>query len=109
MEWVELQGQAEAVTASSAQRLKLPPGAIDPLTVHKVDAVLPPGQTTRNGIALVHIVVAADGTVIDARTESGIEVFNRAAVDAVKDWRFQPYRVDGAPVEIETTVAVEFH
>jgi len=30
-------------------------------------------------------------------------------VDAVKDWRFQPYRVDGAPVEIETTVSVEFH
>jgi TonB family protein len=109
MEWVELQRQADAVTATSAQRLKLPPGAIDPLTVHKVDAVLPAGETNKNGIALVHIVVAADGTVIDARSENGTEVFNRAAVDAVKDWRFQPYRVDGAPVEIETTVAVEFH
>jgi len=109
MEWVELQRQADAVASTSVQRLKLPPGAIDPLTVYKVDAVLPAGENNRNGIALVHIVVAADGTVIDARPESGTEVFNRAAVDAVKDWRFQPYRVDGAPVEIETTVAVEFH
>jgi TonB family protein len=109
MEWVELQREADAVAATSVQRVQLPPGVIDPLTVHKVDAVLPAGESNKSGIALVHIVVAADGTVIDARPESGTEVFNRAAVDAVKDWRFQPYRVDGAPVEIETTVAVEFH
>jgi len=109
MEWVELQRQADAVAANSVQRVKLPPGAIDPLMVHKVDAVLPEGEPNKNGIALVHIVVAADGTVVDARPESGNEVFNRAAMEAVKDWRFQPYRVDGTPVEIETTVAVEFH
>jgi len=109
MEWVELQQQAEAVAATSAQRVKLPPGAIDPLMVHKVDAVLPAGETNKDGVALVHIVVAPDGTVVDARPENGTEVLSRAAMDAVKDWRFQPYRVDGTAVEIETTVAVEFH
>ncbi len=109
MEWVELQQQADAMAATSVQRVKFPPGAIDPLTVHKVDAVIPEGEASKNGIALLHIVVAADGTVIDARPESGNEVFNRAAMDAVKEWRFQPYRVNGRPVEIETTVAVEFH
>ena len=108
MEWVALQQQADTVAATSVQRVKLPPGAIDPLTVHKVDAVIPEGETNNAGTVLLHIVVAADGTVIDARPESGTEVFNRAAMEAVKDWRFQPYRVDGAPVEIETTVAVEF-
>ncbi len=109
LEWVELQQQAEAVAATSAQRVNLPPGAIDPLMVHKVDAVLPEGETNKNGVALLHIVVGVDGTVIDARADNGTEVFNRAAMEAVKDWRYQPYRVDGAPVEIETTVAVEFH
>jgi len=109
LEWVELQQQADAVAATSAQRVKVPPGAIDPLTIHKVDAVLPAGETNKNGITLVHIVVAPDGTVVDARPENGTEVLNRAAIEAVKDWRFQPYRVNGSPVEIETTVAVEFH
>jgi TonB family protein len=109
MEWVELQQQADAVAASSVQRVKLPPGVVEPMTLHKVDPVLPDGESGKNGIALLHIVVAADGTVIDARPESGDELFNRAAMDAVKDWRFQPYRVNGSPVEIETTVAVEFH
>src|ERR1051325_7071392 len=37
MEWVQLQQQADAVAATSAQRVKLPPGAIDPLMVHLVD------------------------------------------------------------------------
>jgi TonB family protein len=109
MEWVELQQQADAVAATSVQRVNLPPGAIDLLTVHKVDAVLPEGQTNQDAITLLHIVVAADGTVIDARPENGNELFNRAAMDAVKEWRFQPYRVNGAPAEIETTVAVDFH
>jgi len=35
-------------------------------------------------------------------------VLASAAVDAVKWWRFQPYRVTGKPVEVETTLAVEF-
>ena len=109
IEWVELQQQADAVAASSVQRVKLPPGAIDPMTVHKVEPVPPEGETDKSGIALLHIVVAADGTVIDARPETGDELFNRAAMDAVKEWRFQPLRVNGSPVEIETTVAVEFH
>jgi TonB family protein len=108
-EWAELQHQADTFAAASAQRVQLPPGAIDLLAVHKVDAVLPEGEINKTGVVLLHIVVAADGTVIDARPENGAEVFNRAAMEAVKDWRFQPYRVDGAPVEIETTVAVEFH
>ncbi len=109
MQWVELQQQADAVAATSVQRVKLPPGAIDSLAVHKVDAVAPEGETGKDGFVLLHIVIAADGTVMDARPESGDEVSDRAAMDAVKDWRFQPYRVNGAPVQIETTVAVEFH
>jgi TonB family protein len=109
MEWVELQQQADAVAATSVQRVQLSPGVIDPLAVHKVDAILPEGEMNKDGTALLHIVVGADGTVIDARPEGGREALNRAAMEAVKDWRFQPYRVDGAPVEIETTVAVEFH
>ena len=109
MEWGELQQQADAVAATSVERVKLPPGAIDLMTVHRVDPVLPEGDTGKNGIALLHIVVAADGTVIDARPESGDELFNRAAMEAVSEWRFQPYRVNGVPAEIETTVAVEFH
>ncbi len=109
MQWVELQQQAEVVAANAERRVQLPPGAIDLLTVYKVDAVTPPGGTGKDQVVLLRIVVASDGTVIDTRPENGEEAFNRAAMDAVKEWRFQPYRVNGAPAQVETTVAVQFH
>jgi protein TonB len=30
-------------------------------------------------------------------------------VNAVKQWRYRPYVVDGSPVEVETTITVNFH
>ena len=46
--------------------------------------------------------------MIDEQPISGPNAMQRAAMDSVRYWRFQPYRVEGAPVEVETTVAVEF-
>ena len=106
--WVELQQRADAPAQTALQHIQLPPGVIDANIVHKEDAVYPEGAKNGVGIVLLHITVGADGTVIDARPESGSEVFTRAAMDAVKEWRFQPFRVDGAPAEVETTIAVGF-
>jgi protein TonB len=40
--------------------------------------------------------------------QNGPEVLAQAAMDALRWWRFKPYQVDGQPVVVETTVAVEF-
>jgi protein TonB len=40
--------------------------------------------------------------------QNGPEVLARAAVDALRWWRFEPYLIDGKPAVVETTVAVEF-
>ena len=106
--WVELQQQADSPAAVALQRVKLPPGVIETMIVHREDAVLPDGVKESTGMVLLHIVVGADGTVIDARPESGSEALTRAAMEAVREWRFQPFRMDGAPAEVETTVAVGF-
>jgi len=53
-------------------------------------------------------VIGRDGSVIDQQPVSGPSAMQRAAMDSVRYWRFQPYRVEGAPVEVETTLAVEF-
>jgi protein TonB len=39
---------------------------------------------------------------------NGPEMLAEAAMDALRWWRFEPYRVDGQPAVVETTVAVEF-
>jgi TonB family protein len=108
MQWGELREQMNPVNATQRTRVKLAPGVIDPLIIHKVDAVQPEGTKNANGIVLLHIVVGTDGTVIDERPESGSDELARAAMEAVKDWRFQPYRVNGTIAEVETTVVVGF-
>jgi outer membrane biosynthesis protein TonB len=59
-------------------------------------------------VVLLETVVGADGSVVDARPLGGPEALAPAAIEAVRWWRFQPYRVKGKAVAVETTVAIEF-
>jgi len=52
--------------------------------------------------------VGRDGSVVEMRPLSGPDVLARAAMETVRWWRFEPYRVNGEPGMVETTVAVEF-
>jgi TonB family protein len=106
--WQELETAASAQSSEiKPQRLAVAPGVMEPLLIHKVDPVLPEGMN-RAGSVLVKVAIGHDGTVIDQHAMSGQPVMVRAAMDAVRQWRFQPYRVNGNPVEVETTLAVEF-
>jgi TonB family protein len=106
--WKELETQAVAQPiGAKPQRLSLSPGVMEPLLIHKVLPELPEG-TNKAGAALVRVVIGRDGLVIDQHPVSGPAAMQRAAMDAVRSWRFQPYRVEGVPVEVETTLAVEF-
>jgi periplasmic protein TonB len=53
-------------------------------------------------------VIGRDGSVISLRPVSGADVLTRTAMDSVRWWRFEPYRLNGAPVEVETSLAIEF-
>jgi protein TonB len=39
---------------------------------------------------------------------SGPALLRQAALDAVKQWLYRPYLLNGQPVEVETAVSVEF-
>jgi outer membrane biosynthesis protein TonB len=56
----------------------------------------------------VNIVVGPDGSVIGTKALNGPDVLAAAATDALRWWKFEPYRVKGEPATVETTVAVEF-
>jgi protein TonB len=78
------------------------------MVVHRVDAVYPEGTKDTAGFVLLKIVIGTDGTVIDERPEGSPDALTRAAMEAVKEWRFQPYHVNGTAEEVETTVVVGF-
>jgi TonB family protein len=89
---------------------KVPASQMEQLVTHRVDPVYPDAarQSKLQGVVLIDMLVGPDGTVVDLHPVSGPAVLTSAAADAVRWWRFQPYRVNGRAVAVETTMAVDF-
>jgi TonB family protein len=83
---------------------------MEKLVTHRVDPDYPEAARSANlqGVIALDIVVGRDGSVLNMRPLNGPEVLGQTAMDSLRWWRFKPYRVDGQPVVVETTVAVEF-
>ncbi len=60
------------------------------------------------GTVILHAIIAKDGTVQELQYVSGPPLLMRAAMDAVKQWRYQPTLLNGEPVEVDTTISVIF-
>ncbi|HXZ80020.1 MAG TPA: TonB family protein [Terriglobales bacterium] len=60
------------------------------------------------GEIVLSAVVAPDGTVKSVRAVNGNPILANAAIDAVKQWRYDPFKLNGVPIETETTVKVKF-
>jgi TonB family protein len=61
------------------------------------------------GSVRLHVLVGTDGVVKEASVLSGPPSLTQAAVDAVRQWRYKPYLLNGNPVEVDTTVIVNFN
>ena len=60
------------------------------------------------GVVVIRIVIDKKGGVLDADYVSGPMGLGSAAIEAVKQWKYQPYLLNGEPVEVETTVEISF-
>jgi TonB family protein len=80
------------------------------LLIHRVEPEYPAAARARNlqGVIVLDVIVGRDGSVVDLHAKNGPDILAQAARDALRWWRFQPYRVDGQAVVVQTTVAVEF-
>ncbi len=61
------------------------------------------------GTVVLNGVINKEGRFRGLRVLGGPQALQQAALDAVSQWVYQPYLVDGKPVEVETDVRVEFH
>jgi TonB family protein len=60
------------------------------------------------GPVVLNALVGTDGAVRDLKVISGDPLLVKAATDAVRQWRFQPHRLKGLPVDFETRITVNF-
>jgi TonB family protein len=61
-----------------------------------------------SGAVNLHVVVGIDGAVRQLDVISGPPELQKAATDAVKQWRYKPTKLNGKPVEVDTEVVVTF-
>jgi len=65
-------------------------------------------QANVRGAVMLKVLVGTDGKVKNSSVVQGHPLLDQAAKDAVQQWEFQPYQVNGKPSEFETTVTVNF-
>jgi len=61
-----------------------------------------------SGVVIVEVVIDGSGGVRDAKVLRSVPMLDQAALDAVKQWRFTPTLLNGAPVDVIMTVTVSF-
>ncbi|HEY4579718.1 MAG TPA: energy transducer TonB [Candidatus Acidoferrales bacterium] len=78
--------------------------------VNMVRPVYPPlaKQARISGTVRLHAIIAKDGSVIQLEIVQGHPLLVQSALDAVRQWRYQPTLLNGEPVEVDTTVDVVF-
>lgn len=61
-----------------------------------------------SGPVTLQITVGTDGAVKNVNVISGHRLLRKAAVDAVRQWLYRPYMLNGKPTEVQTEVTVNF-
>ncbi len=107
--WKELEIGALAATGEEAP-LRVSPDTMEMRIVSKIDPVYPEQARQKGiqGLAVLDAVIAADGSVTKLRPVTGDDQLVKAAAEAVRSWKFEPYQSSGSAVAVETTIAVEF-
>jgi protein TonB len=97
-------------TAPAPKRIRVPAGMAEANLIHDVAPNYPPeaGRARIEGTVVLLAVIGKDGTVQDVRVKSGLQVLAQAAIEAVKQWRYRPYLVNGEPVEIDSQITINF-
>lgn len=105
---------AHALIAPGAQQadhpLKVRGSIIAGQLISKVDPVYPPIARAAHvgGTVLLHAIIGKDGRMQQLSLISGPPMLVGSAIDAVRQWVYQPFLLNGDPVEVDTTITVNF-
>jgi TonB family protein len=101
---------AKSAQPETPAPLEVPPDIVQALLLKRVAPVYPPlaRQARIQATVVLNIVINKSGEVRDIQLYSGHPILAPAAIEAVKQWRYRPYEQNGQPVEIKTTVQINF-
>lgn len=95
---------------ATPQRVRVSQGVSQGLLIRKVQPVYPPlaRQARIQGQVVLQAQISKQGTIENLQLVSGHPMLAPAAIEAVKQWRYKPYFLNGEPVEVETQITVIF-
>jgi len=90
--------------------MRVSSGVEDALLIRKILPTYPAIGVAAHveGTVVLEAPISKSGTIENLRVASGPPVLRQAAIDAVQNWRYRPYLLDGEPVAVETTINVNF-
>jgi protein TonB len=98
------------VKVAAPQRIKVGGNVQSAMIIRKTPPVYPQLAKSARVSGVVHLaaVIAKDGTIQELHSLGGPALLIQAAMDAVKTWIYKPTMLNGEPVQVETTIDVNF-
>lgn len=99
-----------APSSPTPQRVLVSQGVTEGMIISKIEPVYPEiAKAARvEGVVVLKAIINKEGVIQNLEAVSGPAMLIPAAIDAVRQWRYRPYLLNGQPVEVETTVTVTF-
>lgn len=106
-----IQSTAPPPKVATPQKVRISQGVAEGNLQHKVEPTYPQMAKIAHiqGDVVIQAVISKSGTIENLRVVQGHPMLMQAALDAVKQWKYRPYMLNGEPVEVETTITVRFH
>lgn len=103
--------QAQTDPAARPIKLRVSSGVAEGLKIHDVKPVYPWQARERRiqGDVILQATIDTKGNITNLRVASGDPELAEAAMKAVKQWKYRSYLLKGEPVEVETTIKIQFH
>jgi periplasmic protein TonB len=102
--------KAPALPKLTASKIRVSSGVAQGLLIRQVNPQYPQlaRQARVEGRVILQATIGKDGSVQNLHLISGHPMLVQAAMDAVSQWRYKPYYLNGDPVEVDTTINVNF-
>jgi periplasmic protein TonB len=94
----------------AASKVRVSSGVAQGLLIPQVNPQYPPPARLARieGKVVLQALIGKDGTIQNLHVISGHPMLTEAAMDAVRQWVYKPYYLNGEPVEVETMINVNF-
>jgi TonB family protein len=95
---------------SSIEPVNLPESAAREMLAQPVDPEYPAAAKAsgQRGSVVLQVIIGRDGAVQDVKFLQGSLIFARVSIDAVRQWRFKPYSMNGRAVSVQSLITLNF-